>query len=183
MQSVILPHSVGFRRILVFNGLLALILQDDDFFALSPTNIITLKLVRYLGPVNQLAMDDLVSALQEAALYSQDSIERSSEISFASGKVWAHRSANSRWSVIQDGVGWISRNEENLQREIDKKARKLSIYKEAYSDIRLLVVANRINNSGKLILEERFRPNLRGFNAVYFLSYPDRVSPFYSQCN
>lgn len=137
--------------------------------------------LKYLGPVNQTAMDELVNALQKVAFDRPEDLAKSTEIGFASGKAWAHRATNPHWIVVRDGVGWVSRNEEYLQREIDKKARKLPIYREAYSDIRLLVVANRIHNSGKLILEERFRPNLRGFNAVYFFSYPERVTPFYFQ--
>ena len=53
-------------------------------------------------------------------------------------------------------------------------------YKECtgLDDIRLLVVANRIMNSGKLSLQERPALNVRGFQVVYFLSYPESVTVF-----
>jgi len=135
--------------------------------------------LKYLGPVNHLAMEELVDALQAASLEDLDIFSRSAEITFASGKAWVHATKNPNWIIVRDRVGWVSRNGEFLQREIDKKARKLAKYREAYPDIRLLVVSNRILNSGKLLLEEGFRPDLRGFDAVYFFSYPDRVTPFY----
>lgn len=47
-------------------------------------------------------------------------------------------------------------------------------YREAAgSDIRLLLVADRILNSGKLLLEERGAYDFHGFRAVYFFPYPE----------
>lgn len=139
--------------------------------------------LKYLGPVNDLAMEELVDALQDTSLERLEVFANSVEIVFASGKAWVHPTTKPNWILIRDRVGWVSQSGEFLQREIDKKARKLSKYREAYSDIRLLVVSNRILNSGKLLLEEGFRPDLRGFDAVYFFSYPDCVTPFYLQRN
>jgi hypothetical protein len=134
--------------------------------------------LKYLGPVNDLAMEELLRALQEASLGMLEGFAPSVMITLPSGKASIHRSTNSSWIAIRDRAGWISRDGKFLQREIDKKARKLAKYRETFSDVRLLVVADRIQNSGKLNLEEGFRPHLHGFDAVYFLSYPDSVTTY-----
>ncbi|MGH6975821.1 MAG: hypothetical protein ACREED_02225, partial [Stellaceae bacterium] len=46
------------------------------------------------------------------------------------------------------------------------------------NDIRLLVVANRIMNSGKLSLQGRPAFDVQGFQVVYFLSYPESIEVF-----
>ena len=42
----------------------------------------------------------------------------------------------------------------------------------------LLIVADHINNSGKLMLEERASLDMMGFQAVYFFPYPESVIVF-----
>ena len=43
---------------------------------------------------------------------------------------------------------------------------------------RLLVIADRTKNSGKLTIDDEFVPTLHGFDGVYFLSYPINVKFF-----
>jgi len=62
---------------------------------------------------------------------------------------------------------------------VEKKSQQLAIYSRAAgSDIRLLVVADRIYNSGKLTLGEKSPLDTKGFRAVYFFSYPESVTIF-----
>jgi hypothetical protein len=57
---------------------------------------------------------------------------------------------------------------------IAKKAGELTRYRSAAGDdVRLLLVANRINNSGKLELEAGAQFDFHGFNAVYLFPYPE----------
>jgi len=80
---------------------------------------------------------------------------------------------------VNDRVGWVERNPaERIDQEIEKKSKKLRRYKECsgLNDIRLLIVANQIMNSGKLSLNERPALDLRGFRRLYFFSYPERVT-------
>ena len=59
------------------------------------------------------------------------------------------------------------------------KSKRLTSYKEAAGeDVRLLLVANRILNSGKSKLVEKTTIDTRGFHVVYFLSYPESVTVF-----
>ncbi len=78
-------------------------------------------------------------------------------------------------------AGWVNRNPaDRITKEIEKKSGKLPRYKKCtgLDDIRLLVVANRIMNSGKLSLQKHPALDLRGFHVVYFLSYPESVTVF-----
>ena len=80
------------------------------------------------------------------------------------------------WYSVNDRVGFVYRNPNAiLDAAIAKKAQELEIYqKAAGDDVRLLLVADRIHNSGKLAArwgERNFY--LHGFGAVYFLPYPE----------
>ncbi len=84
------------------------------------------------------------------------------------------------WYSVNDRVGWV--NCDPIQRiadAVEKKSKKLPAYKEEVGlDIRILLVADRINNSGKLMLKERPALDLRGFRVVYFFSSPECVIVF-----
>ncbi len=85
------------------------------------------------------------------------------------------------WFSVNHRVGWVDRNPiERIAKAIGKKSKKLSCYRKCagLKDIRLLVVANRIMNSGKLLPPERAALDVRGFQVVYFLSYPESVNVF-----
>jgi hypothetical protein len=84
------------------------------------------------------------------------------------------------WLGVKDRVGWVDYNPmPRITASVGKKSQELSRYNNAAgSDIRLLVVANRIHNSGKLTLEGLAPLDKRGFQAVYFFSYPESVVVF-----
>ena len=94
-------------------------------------------------------------------------------------KLLAFETPNTHWEMPDDRAGELSQDGFFLQRVIDEKAGKLETYREACADVRLLVVADQIYNSGRLLLKPDFRPDLRGFDAVYFFAYPSAVTPFY----
>jgi hypothetical protein len=81
------------------------------------------------------------------------------------------------WYSVNDRVGFVDRNPHQIiAAAIEKKANELTRYKaEAGSDVRLLLVAEGISNSGKLRLESRVDFDLHGFKAVYFFPYPEAV--------
>ena len=94
-------------------------------------------------------------------------------------RLLAFETPHTHWEMPGDRAGETSRDGSYLQRVIDEKAGKLEKYREACADVRLLVVADQIYNSGRLLLEPGFQPDLRGFDAVYFFAYPLTVTPFY----
>ena len=94
-------------------------------------------------------------------------------------RVHATRALQANWLCINDRAGWVDRNPiERITKEIEKKSEKLPRYKECtgLDDIRLLVVANRIMNSGKLSLQEPPALDMQGFQVIYFFSYPESVT-------
>ena len=91
------------------------------------------------------------------------------------------RALQANWFSVNDRAGSVDPNPvDRITKAIEDKAKKLPRYKECtgLDDIRLLVVANRIMNSGKLSLEECPELDFRGFQVVYFLSYPAPVTVF-----
>ena len=90
-------------------------------------------------------------------------------------RVHATKAFRPNWYSVNDRVGFVDRDPQQvIVGAIDEKARKLQSYLDrAGEDIRLLLVANRIFNSGKLALESDERFDLKGFRAVYFFSYPE----------
>ncbi|MBX9649291.1 MAG: hypothetical protein K2X57_19805 [Xanthobacteraceae bacterium] len=81
------------------------------------------------------------------------------------------------WYSVNDRVGFVSLNPLGIIADaIMKKADQLPRYKQiAGIDVRLLLVANRISNSGKLMLDKGAQFDLRGFNTVYLFPYPEDV--------
>jgi len=72
-------------------------------------------------------------------------------------RVHATRALRADWFCVNNRVGWVDRNPLQLITEaVEKKSRKLPRYRAtAGPDIRLLLVADRTNNSGKLMLNEK----------------------------
>ncbi|MEX0921411.1 MAG: hypothetical protein WDZ84_01430 [Rhodovibrionaceae bacterium] len=94
-------------------------------------------------------------------------------------RVHVTRALKADWFSVNDRVGWVDRNPiDRIVEEIKKKSDKLPRYRKCVgsNDIRLLIVANRIMNSGKLSLQEFSAFDVRGFHIVYFLSYPQSIT-------
>jgi hypothetical protein len=94
--------------------------------------------------------------------------------------VHARKGGRGDWISLGDRVGWVTRDSSSIISErVSQKALKLPAYQAAVgNDVRLLVVADRIMNSGKLDLEGSHDLELHGFRAVYFCSYPETVTTF-----
>ncbi len=84
------------------------------------------------------------------------------------------------WYSINDRVGWVDRDPmPRIEEAVGEKANKLPQYRKAAGlDIRLLLIADRFNNSGKLRLEQQCTLDFRGFRVVYFYSRPESVIIF-----
>lgn len=81
-----------------------------------------------------------------------------------------------RWVYVSDRVGCVGRMDKfSIDKVIDKKAKNLPKYTTNVSDVALLVVSNRIFNSGKFLLEESTLFDPRGFCSVFYLSYPEEA--------
>lgn len=97
------------------------------------------------------------------------------EVDKGKAKLRVHitRALQANWFTTNDRAGWLDRNPiDRIAEEMKKKSEKLPRYRKCagLNDIRLLVVANRIMNSGKLSLQGCPAMEVRGFQVVYFLS-------------
>ena len=90
-------------------------------------------------------------------------------------RVHVTKSFRPDWYSVNARVGFVDRNPRQIIADaIEKKSKELPRYKaEIGSDIRLLLVADRIHNSGKMMLENTVAFDLHGFRAVYFFPYPE----------
>ncbi|MCW5691612.1 MAG: hypothetical protein KIT48_04545 [Pseudolabrys sp.] len=95
-------------------------------------------------------------------------------------RVHVTRGFRPEWYSVNDRVGWVDRNPvQKIADAIEEKATRLEQYKAAVgSDIRLLLVADQFLNSGKMRLEQKPDLDKRGFDAIYFLAYPESVIVF-----
>jgi hypothetical protein len=84
------------------------------------------------------------------------------------------------WFSVNDRVGWVDRNPLPIIMDaIKKKSNELERYRTAVGpDIRLLLVADRIQNSGKLTFDDTTALDTQGFQAVYLFPYPESVMTF-----
>jgi hypothetical protein len=89
------------------------------------------------------------------------------------------------WFSVNHRVGWVDRNPMPIIVDaIKKKSNELERYRAAAGpDIRLLLVADRIQNSGKLMLDDTAVLDTQGFQAVYVFPYPESVMIFTGERN
>ena len=92
-------------------------------------------------------------------------------------RVHVTRGLRPDWYSVNDRVGFVDHSpHEIIAAAIAEKAANLPRYKEAAgTDIRLLLVADRISNSGKLMLDQDTQFDFHGFKAVYLFPYPENV--------
>lgn len=82
-----------------------------------------------------------------------------------------------RWTHVADRAGWV-RNLDSffIEEKIAEKAAKLKKYQRYHNEVRLLLVANRVYNSGRMSFTNVIPADGQGFAEVYLLSYPDAVT-------
>ena len=90
-------------------------------------------------------------------------------------KLYVTKSIRPEWFAMGDRAGFVTPNPDPIiAAAIAKKSAKLEQYKSLVGcDVRLLLVANRIQNSGKIGCKTDAAFDLHGFKAVYFFPYPE----------
>ncbi len=79
----------------------------------------------------------------------------------------------SRWECTDDEIGWVEIiNEDRIEKIVKEKSMNIDKYKKNINKVSLLIVANRIYNSGKLLLEKSRKINTHGFDRVFFYMHP-----------
>jgi hypothetical protein len=137
--------------------------------------------VKFLGPI---AADTLARVVPELAALdlAAKPLAYQTTVEILLGfdaplKLYVTKSNRSDWFAMNDRVGFVTRNPDSfIMAEITKKSQKLAQYKALVGDdVRLLLVANRIQNSGKIGHKTDSAFNLHGFKAVYFFPYPEKA--------
>lgn len=136
--------------------------------------------VKLVGKITSESLTTIVPALLKADIASHPPTHQEIFETLPGFKIYATRSLRPNWYSVLDKVGFVDRNPIPVILEtINNKAAKIPQYREnAGQDIRLLLFANRIQNSGKLKLVAPISIDNKGFNTVYFLSYPEEVTVF-----
>ena len=136
--------------------------------------------IRILGPVNDETMGELLGQLLQCDFESmrpghQIIVQPNDQL-----KVYVTKALRSCWLRVDDRVGMVNTNPMPIiQGGVAMKSQRLANYHEAAGeDVRLLLVANRMLNSGKLKLVEQSAIDTCGFRVVYFLSFPESVTVF-----
>ena len=96
-------------------------------------------------------------------------------------KFCATKALRAEYSDLRYSCGWVNQNGMSVvQNAILEKEKKLDSYKHNtdLKDIRLLLVADHTNNSGKLILENLEGLYRGGFNVIYFFQRPRKIVVF-----
>lgn len=140
-------------------------------------NRISIKadLLGNIGQQNQL-LDAITRVVPRLSEFEQKRIEPYSGCVVYIRRLPDQLGEYKRWNYVSDKVGWVSNMDKDvIDRAIDGKAVKLPKYATKISDIRLLLVSDRIFNSGNVYVEDDFTCETRGFNSVYFLLYPEAV--------
>ncbi|MFO1125263.1 MAG: hypothetical protein U1E25_08300 [Methylocystis sp.] len=92
-------------------------------------------------------------------------------------KLYVTKSYRSDWFAMNDRIGFVMPNPDSfIAGEIAKKSKKLAKYKSRVGDdVRLLLVANGVQNSGKIGHNTDSAFDFHGFKAVYFFPYPEKA--------
>jgi hypothetical protein len=152
-----------------------------EYEAITPT-MLRVQIVGRLSPEN---MASIVPALVAEDLTSKP-IAHHLVIDQGNGlRLHVTKALRPEWFSVNHRVGWVDRNPLPIIADaIKKKSNELERYRAAAGpDIRLLLVADRIHNSGKLMLDDTAALDTQGFQAVYVFPYPESVMIFTGERN
>jgi hypothetical protein len=123
----------------------------------------------------QIAAELVALGLQHQPLWSVADFSRPN-----GARIVARRTENPHWCVVSDSAGWVDRQGHiQLQHCVAEKSPRSKIYGgPGVSDLRLLVVADAMLNSGKVAADPNVCIDLMGFTRVYLAAYPKDVVAF-----
>mgnify|MGYP003365361666 CR=1 FL=1 len=135
-------------------------LENMDIFYASPKNEIDKECILKTLEQNILHLDNNLPFV----VYKNDNPIGEITVSFSN-------KGEGMWVYISDWSGNISYDNNNIQKCIDKKSKKIANYKKNYGTIKLLIFSGLFYKSEKIRPTEDFVPTLRGFDEVYFYSH------------
>ena len=134
--------------------------------------------VNFLGNITH--KDELLNTIKENALQLSESEQKRIE-PYNGCVIYVSRLPDrlgkyKKWGYLSDKVGWVRDIDKKvIDKFIIEKAMSLPKYKRKISDVRLLLVSNRIYNSSRACLTDKITCDTHGFNDIYYLSYPETI--------
>jgi len=131
--------------------------------------------VKFVGPLNSESLAPVLPALLAENLAAKPLAHHTVLDSGLGLRVHVTKALRPNWYSVNDRVGFVDRNPQGIiARAIETKAQELSRYQQSIGlDVWLLLVADRIQNSGKILLEEQGAFDFCGFQKVYLFPYPE----------
>lgn len=135
-------------------------------------------LLEMQGPFHKEHVDKILEYIISTDFQEWETIEHDISIDANKTTLFVERlpitfRAYSRWSCMDDTIGWVERiSEGKIEKLVKEKSMNINKYRKNINKVSLLIVANRINNSGKLLLEKKRKINTHGFDRVYFYMHP-----------
>ncbi len=131
--------------------------------------------VKFLGNLNTPRLSETVQIILGQNFENREYGQNVEITSIPGLKIVAHRAFVHDWSLINDAVGWVVPNgASEIQKAISATVEHLKVGDLGVGQIsKILVVADRRTNSGKLLLDRNERFDFLPFVEAYFLSYPD----------
>lgn len=124
--------------------------------------------------VHDQLLNAIISEVHQLNEFEQRRIELYSDCVIYMRRLPDNMNKYKRWNYVSDKVGLVRNlGEDIIKRVIFEKSKKLSKYSKNISDVRLLLVSNRMFNSGKAQLNNEISFDRCGFNTIYYLSYPE----------
>lgn len=139
--------------------------------------------VAILGKVTKETIAKLLPEILGRNLEAMKPGERFEVVMNEQFKAHVMRAFHHRWLRVNDSVGWVNTSPESaIARAVANKSKLLPKYRDAVGgDVRLLLVANQLFASGKLQMGNAVALDTKGFQFVYFFSYPESVTVFHEQ--
>lgn len=133
--------------------------------------------VKFAGRITQETTANVISALIALDFASKPLAYQTIIDTNLGLRVYVTKAFRPEWYSVNHRVGWVERSPQKIIADaIEAKSAKLLQYQVAAGpDIRLLLVADAIHNSGKMRLPREQTFNFHGFEAVYFFPYPEEV--------
>jgi hypothetical protein len=134
-----------------------------------------------LGDINRKGVSEVANILKEKAesLSEQNELDfkiDQFEIKFYITRLPMSFGQYNRWQNVGDYVGWVSELLfQKIQSAISIKESKLDKYRSNIEDVRLLLVVNRMKNSGRVKLPGNISDITSSFNVVYLMLYPEKI--------
>jgi len=148
----------------------------DDYYKTTCSPIpVKVKLLGDLNCHNQL-LNTITREVKQLSPLEQKKIELHNGCSIYITRLPEHFEEYKRWDYVTDMTGWVGYiNKDLIQKIIAEKAQNIPKYTREIPDIRLLLVSDRVFNSGKARLASNTICDACGFTNVYYLSYPEEA--------